>query len=253
MGSPSRDARKRRIVVRCFAVALPSLLSALLIPPPVANALPAAAPSLSVTPASSLGSPIALSTGSMQRISVSNAQGARSTGALRVSLGTNPATSEFSISSDSCTHFALGPGRSCQVSVAYGPTAPARVQTATLTVQSPAPGSPVISAYLWVRPLVDQPIANLDIYHVTQGTTLTVPAPGPLANDSDPDGDAISMVVTNGPLYGDLTFSADGSFSYRSGSEPPGDGIDSFRYAAFDGFCYSNPTLVDIVVDPAIT
>src|SRR5437764_11949901 len=227
MGFRKRGAGGGRTRLRTLALAVPvSLLALAFLPAITADA--SATPSLTATPASTAASPIVISPGSVQTATFSNASGSRSTGALQVIFVTSPSGSDLSISSDSCTHSALGPGRSCQVSVAYGPTAPAHVQTASLTVQGRAPGSSSLSVYFWVRPAVDQPIANMDIYHVTVGNTLTVTEPGPLANDSDPDGDPIRMVVTNGPLYGDLTFSSDGSFSYRSDSEPPGDGIDSF-------------------------
>jgi hypothetical protein len=42
---------------------------------------------------------------------------------------------------------------------------------------------------------------------------VSVPAPGILGNDSDPDGDAlVGAVVVTGPLYGVLAFDGSGRF-----------------------------------------
>ena len=45
-------------------------------------------------------------------------------------------------------------------------------------------------------------------------TTLTVPAPGILANDSDADGDSLTAVLAAGPTQGTLSLSANGGFTY---------------------------------------
>ena len=45
--------------------------------------------------------------------------------------------------------------------------------------------------------------------------TLSVDAPGVLANDTDTEGDALAAsVVDSGPSSGSLTLNADGSFTY---------------------------------------
>ena len=60
-----------------------------------------------------------------------------------------------------------------------------------------------------------------------------------LANDTDPNGDALTAVLVTNPAHGTLTLNADGSFTYT----PAGDytGPDSFTYRASDGTPTSAP------------
>ena len=68
---------------------------------------------------------------------------------------------------------------------------------------------------------------------------LTVPAPGVLGNDSDPDGDPLTAVLVTGPSHGSLTLNANGSFSYTPAADFAGS--DSFTYRASDGTLYFQP------------
>ncbi|MBK9712968.1 MAG: tandem-95 repeat protein [Kouleothrix sp.] len=76
------------------------------------------------------------------------------------------------------------------------------------------------------------PVANDDSYTVNEDATLTVAAPGVLANDSDPDGDPFVGALASGPSHGALSFSSDGSFSYTPDANY--NGSDSFSYKARD-------------------
>ncbi len=71
-----------------------------------------------------------------------------------------------------------------------------------------------------------------------------------LANDSDPNEDALTTVLVDGrgPSYGTLTLNADGSFSYTPAAGYVG--TDTFAYQAFDGELYSAIATVTIVVQP---
>ena len=60
----------------------------------------------------------------------------------------------------------------------------------------------------------DPPVAVDDAYSTAEDTTLTVPAPGVLGNDTDADGDALTAALGTGPANGTLTLNADGSFTY---------------------------------------
>src|SRR5207253_1867201 len=60
----------------------------------------------------------------------------------------------------------------------------------------------------------DAPVANPDSYTATEDTTLTIAAPGVLANDTDVEGDALTAHVATSPAHGSLTLNPDGSFSY---------------------------------------
>jgi RHS repeat-associated protein len=58
------------------------------------------------------------------------------------------------------------------------------------------------------------PVAADDAYAVRIGDSLSVPAPGVLANDSDPDGNKLSAALVKPPTNGALAFNPDGSFVY---------------------------------------
>ncbi len=61
------------------------------------------------------------------------------------------------------------------------------------------------------------PTANNDSYSMSANTTLTVSAAnGVLANDLANKGGTLSAVLVNKPVYGTLTLSANGSFSYKA-------------------------------------
>lgn len=91
------------------------------------------------------------------------------------------------------------------------------------------------------------PVAADDDYSVNKGDVLTVPAPGVLANDGDPDGDSIAVdVVGAQPANGTVVVNPDGSFTYT----PNGgfSGADTFAYAVSDGIYQSNEVWVSITV-----
>src|SRR6266536_2635402 len=90
------------------------------------------------------------------------------------------------------------------------------------------------------------PTATNDAYTVAEDTPLTVAAPGVLANDTDPDGDALSAALASGPSHGTLTLNANGSFTYTPAANF--NGSDSFTYRASDGTTASNPATVTITV-----
>ena len=92
-----------------------------------------------------------------------------------------------------------------------------------------------------------QPQTQDDEYHMDQNSTLNVPAPGVLANDSDLDGQSLTAINPSGPSHGTLTLNQDGSFTYTPSLDFGG--LDTFTYQAFDGFDTSDPATVSIVVN----
>jgi VCBS repeat-containing protein len=92
----------------------------------------------------------------------------------------------------------------------------------------------------------DAPAAAADAYSTGEDTTLTVDAPGVLANDHDPDGDSLHTVVESAPNHGTLALEADGSFSYTPASDY--NGSDAFTYRANDGTLASNLATVTITI-----
>ncbi|MCA9139596.1 MAG: tandem-95 repeat protein, partial [Planctomycetales bacterium] len=97
-----------------------------------------------------------------------------------------------------------------------------------------------------ITPTNDAPIAGKDQYFMDPDSTLTVAPAGLLANDFDIDGDALSVVLVNGPTSGTLTLGTDGSFQFTP--EKSFSGEVSFSYAVMDGMLASAPTTVAIQV-----
>lgn len=96
----------------------------------------------------------------------------------------------------------------------------------------------------------ENPIAVADSYSgFYQGDTSASGAPGVLINDSDPDGDALTVSLVNGPAYATtFTLNADGSFSYlHDGSE---NFADIFVYSVSDGLGGTATAAVSIAITP---
>ncbi|MEJ0087509.1 MAG: Ig-like domain-containing protein [Pseudomonadota bacterium] len=69
---------------------------------------------------------------------------------------------------------------------------------------------------------VSVPLARDDSYHVKFGETLSVTAPGVLANDADADGAPLSAIRGSDPALGTLTtFNTNGSFTYVAPATNP--------------------------------
>jgi len=92
------------------------------------------------------------------------------------------------------------------------------------------------------------PAAANDAYTTAEDTTLTVSAPGVLANDTDADHNSITAKLVNGTSHGNVSLNADGSFTYTP--LPNYNGADSFTYKANDGSADSNVATVSITVTP---
>jgi uncharacterized repeat protein (TIGR01451 family) len=93
------------------------------------------------------------------------------------------------------------------------------------------------------------PIVVQDSYSLTQDTTLAVPAPGVLGNDSEVYGTNLVAILVGGPANGSLTLRPDGSFTYKPA--PGFSGADSFTYQAADGTILLGTATVSITVNPA--
>jgi len=95
----------------------------------------------------------------------------------------------------------------------------------------------------------EPPTANDDNYSTEEGQTLTVPTPGVLANDTDPDGDSLTAVLDTSVANGSLTFNANGSFAYTPDSGFVG--TDDFLYEAVDDSGATDDAAVSLTVEPA--
>ncbi|GAA0627724.1 hypothetical protein GCM10009422_25930 [Brevundimonas kwangchunensis] len=77
------------------------------------------------------------------------------------------------------------------------------------------------------------PVAVGESYEVDRNTVLTVTAEdGILANDHDPDGDTLQILMAGPPLHGSITINQDGSFTYTPHLNYSGP--DSFSYIIRD-------------------
>jgi regulation of enolase protein 1 (concanavalin A-like superfamily) len=79
----------------------------------------------------------------------------------------------------------------------------------------------------------DEPAAVADAFDAQMGQSLTVAAPGVLANDANPDNEPITATVTSLPTHGVLALAANGSFTYTP--QAGYSGADSFSYRVTDG------------------
>ena len=98
-----------------------------------------------------------------------------------------------------------------------------------------------------LTPVNDAPLAASDSYTTDEDTPLIIPAnTGVLANDSDVDGDPLSVGSFTQPQHGALTLNSNGSFTYTPNANY--NGLDSFTYTATDGTASTAPASVSIAV-----
>jgi Big-like domain-containing protein/coenzyme PQQ synthesis protein D (PqqD) len=90
------------------------------------------------------------------------------------------------------------------------------------------------------------PVADDDSYTTRAGASLTVAAPGVLANDVSPSGSPLTAILVSGPAHGALSLNSHGSFTYTPVSGFSG--TDSFTYRASDGTQTSNTATVTLTV-----
>jgi VCBS repeat-containing protein len=89
------------------------------------------------------------------------------------------------------------------------------------------------------------PEPTADAYSTGGGQPLQATT-GVLANDSEPDGDALAAVKTSDPAHGTVTLADAGTFTYTPQSSFRG--TDSFTYRATDGTASSSQVTVTISV-----
>ncbi len=111
-------------------------------------------------------------------------------------------------------------------------------------------GSDVSNVGVTVNGIEDDPVANNDFAQVLQGETVVVNL---LANDSDADGDALSILSITDPANGIIVDNGDGTISYTA-NDPGFVGMVTFDYVLSDG---AGPTAtasvsVDVTTEPAL-
>jgi hypothetical protein len=121
--------------------------------------------------------------------------------------------------------------------------------TATLAALSPGTavvsatlGGKTVSVAITVAGVNTPPTAAPDAYDAIGNVTLTIPAPGVLANDTDEEGGLTVVPGTFSTTGGGMvTLSPDGGFVYRGAAGYTG--VDAFDYDATDGAASSTATV----------
>ena len=92
------------------------------------------------------------------------------------------------------------------------------------------------------------PDAVDDSYETAEDEALHITAPGLLTNDSDPDGDDLTITSMSNGAHGAVSHAGDGSFSYT----PSADwyGTDTFTYTVSDGNGGTDEATVTVSVTP---
>jgi VCBS repeat-containing protein len=87
------------------------------------------------------------------------------------------------------------------------------------------------------------PVAVNDIVASPKGAAISISV---LANDSDPDGDVLTVTALTQPANGTIVLNSNGTITYTP--KKGFSGIDSFTYQASDGLAQSNTATVSISV-----
>jgi len=103
--------------------------------------------------------------------------------------------------------------------------------------------STTVPLVVTVLPVNDAPLAKSDNATVKSGQNVKIDG---LGNDSDVDGNSLSVKLVTGPKNGSAVRNADGTFSYTANSGFTG--TDTFTYKANDGELDSNVATVTITV-----
>ncbi|WP_346320070.1 Ig-like domain-containing protein, partial [Chitinophaga sp. YIM B06452] len=92
----------------------------------------------------------------------------------------------------------------------------------------------------------DAPAGVNDTYSIGEDGVLNIAGPGLLANDTDPDGDALTANLLTSPAQGTLVLQPNGSFRYQPKADY--NGPDSFTYNACDasGSCSSATVTINV-------
>jgi hypothetical protein len=117
----------------------------------------------------------------------------------------------------------------------------------TLTITNPDGQTTQLASAVTIGSGVNNPpSAAADGRTTPFGAVLNVPAPGVLANDTDPEGQPLTAQLVSPAANGTVTLNGNGSFLYV----PAGgfSGSDGFTYRAFDGAQLSNVATVSITV-----
>ena len=115
----------------------------------------------------------------------------------------------------------------------------------TYTVDDGNGGTDTATVTITVDPVNDDPVANNDSTTTDEDTSVNIDI---LLNDSDVDGDDLTVDSFTDPSNGTLVEENDGTFSYTPDADF--NGSDSFTYTVDDGNGGTDTATVTITVDP---
>jgi hypothetical protein len=118
----------------------------------------------------------------------------------------------------------------------------------TYTITDGNGGTDTATVNINVLPANDAPTANDDQYSTDEDVPLVIAPTGVLANDTDPDGDTLTVTSFTQPTNGTVTVNADGSFTYTPNANY--NGADTFTYTMSDGNGGTDTATVFIGVNP---
>ncbi|UCG58406.1 MAG: tandem-95 repeat protein [Phycisphaerales bacterium] len=102
--------------------------------------------------------------------------------------------------------------------------------TFTYTINDGQGGTDTATVTITVNPVNDPPVANPDWATTPEDTPVYIDV---LANDTDPDGDPLTIVNVTQPQYGFVETNPDGTITYTPTTDFPG--TDTFSYTVSDG------------------
>ena len=116
----------------------------------------------------------------------------------------------------------------------------------TYTANDGSTSSNVATVTITVNPVNDAPVAVNDSATTNEDTLVTI---GVLANDSDIDGDPLSVTNLTQPVSGPAVLNPDNTITYTPNAKF--NGTDGLTYTANDGLLTSNVATVAITVNAA--
>ena len=115
----------------------------------------------------------------------------------------------------------------------------------TYTISDGKGGTDTATVNLTVNPVNDAPDAVNDSATTAEDTPVTITV---LSNDSDPDGDALSVSSVTQPLHGTVAINPNGTVTYTPAANY--NGPDSFTYTISDGHGGTDTATVNLTVTP---
>ncbi len=115
----------------------------------------------------------------------------------------------------------------------------------TYTVSDGAGGTSIATVSLTVNSVNDAPVAVNDVRTLNEDSSLVIDVK---ANDTDVDGDALTIQSVEQPAHGRVSINADGTVSYTPVANY--NGTDSFTYVVRDSSGATSTATVQLTVDP---